>query len=617
MEVSYNFTVASAGNLSNPVSHVDTLGGLDDLGDVADPVLLSVTQPTVSIQVLDKHHGAVYYWSIEKMQQNIQRIRGLSTYIDRPSYSRHLQSSDCFYNSPPPEYSFIGNALISTAPIYRRISSTSTVPIFCRYTAEAIGSCRVDIKIVNMTPPSRGWGDSGSSTRSNSPLPHAVPSGSKLGFFLTVDSVKGLSSHEYSSVHLQVRLSSFLGTSVASDETFCSTPVDIDQGSLTELKFRRTFSIAATSRVLAYLRNGYAPIEFFARVNPSYIEKLERWNEMREMQGTQVKRIKVADDGQKGDVAIGSLMRRPETDFVVEQIHSVIARLQICELGADGQYSPVPVISAGQVDPGCFQLRQGIQRRIALSLSCSSGKQLPFTRIYRLCMGNIRLLDGKGRIHESPSVQLVDLPLPKEQLVEYGIDGIGSISTESLWDSGSHGSVMLNRVTEAKNRVLLQMQWFLVVKNCLEPIRFSMDVAIAIRSRDAGSPSRILTLLASSKITNHSWSFFKIRLTPPLTRSPKDLWRLDTSEKYVRGEEKLIAWTPRGISCVEDYERLISTERRAADVQSVKALLAAMPKTSQFTTADNPWQEEKGEGLLRKCLDIWMRPTPRIVSCRV
>src|SRR6201999_3012232 len=101
---------------------------------------------------------------------------------------------------------------------------------------------------------------------------------------------KGLSSHEFSSVHLQVRLSSFLGPSVASEETFSSTTVDIDKGSLTELKFRQSFSIPATSRVLAHLRNGYAPIEFFARVKPSYLEKLERWNEMRELQGSHVKR---------------------------------------------------------------------------------------------------------------------------------------------------------------------------------------------------------------------------------------------------------------------------------------------------------------------------------------
>lgn len=612
-DVIYNFTISSGGSLANPVSHIDTLGGLEDLGDVADPVLLSATQPTVAVQILDKRHGAAYCWSIEKMQQNLQRIRNLSSYIDRPSYNRHLQSSDCFYSLPSPEFSFIGNALISTSSIYRRISSTSIIPIFCRYTAEAIGSCRADIKIVNMTPPARGLGGSGSSTRSNSPLPHAVPSGSKLGFFLTIDSVKGLSSHEFSSVHLQVRLSSFLGSSVASDEIFCSSAIDIDQGSLRELKFRRSFSIAATSKVLNHLRDGYAPVEFFARVKPSYLEKLERWNEMRELQGANVKRTK-PDENHNSESLSSNLMRRPETDFVVEQTHAVVARLQICELGADGSYGPVPVISAGQLDPGCFQLRQGLQRRILLSLSCSSGRQLPLTGVCRFSLGNIRLLDGKGRIHESHSTQLVDLALPKEQTVEFGLDGTGSLEIETLWDSGSHDSEMLNRATQTKQRVLLQMQWFLVVESCLEPIRFSMDVAIAMRSRDAGSPSKVLTLLASSKVTNRSWAVFKIRLTPPLTRSPKDLWRLDTSEKYVRGEEKLTAWTPRGFSCVEDYERLVITEQRAADVQSVKALLSSMPKASRESTSDNPWKDEKSEALLRRCLELWRRPTPKMVS---
>jgi len=57
---------------------------------------------------------------------------------------------------------------------------------------------------------------------------------------------------------------------------------------------------------------------------------------------------------------------------------------------------------------------------------------------------------------------------------------------------------------------------------------------------------------------------------------------------------------------------LIRTEQRAADVQSVKALLASLPRTSEAVTTDNPWKEEKAESLLRKCLEIWTRPTPRL-----
>src|SRR5580698_4104794 len=104
------------------MSAIDTIGGLDEFGDVTDPILASVTQPSVAIKVLDKRHNAIYTWSLDRLQQQLQRMRNLTTYIDRPSYTQHFSSDKPFYDSPPPEYSFIGNALISLAPVSRRLS---------------------------------------------------------------------------------------------------------------------------------------------------------------------------------------------------------------------------------------------------------------------------------------------------------------------------------------------------------------------------------------------------------------------------------------------------------------------------------------------------------------
>jgi kinesin family protein 1 len=97
------------------------------------------------------------------------------------------------------------------------------------------------------------------------------------------------------------------------------------------------------------------------------------------------------------------------------KIHDVVAWLQICELGPDGQYAPVPVISQSPLDPGAFSLHQGLQRRITLSLSSNSGQQLPWIEFTKMRLGNVRLLDPKGRVHESSSKAIVTLPLLKEQ----------------------------------------------------------------------------------------------------------------------------------------------------------------------------------------------------------
>lgn len=599
-EVSYNFTIASGGSLAAPISGVDTIGGLDGFGDVADPTLTSATQPSVAVKVLDKRHNAIYTWSLDRLQQRVKRMRNLTTYIDRPSYTQHFSSDEPFYDSPPPQFSFIGNALLSLAPLSRRISSTSVVPIFCRFTAEAIGSCRVDIKISSVLQMSKHG--TPASTRPTSPAPSAIPPGSKISFFLTVDSIKGLSSHDFSALHLQLRLSSFVGPSLTNEEIFSSTALDIETSSLSELKFRRAFSIVTSSKVITYLRQGYAPIEFFAAAKPTYLERLERWDEMRELRvhdwpsppGTHTDTLPV----------ILPQMRRSETDFVVEQAHDVVACVQIKELGADGQYTPVPVLCQGSLDPGVFSLHQGLQRRIALVLSSDSGPQLPWTDVTRIRLGNVRLLDPKGRQHNSTSKAMVTLPLLADQSVAFRPDGTGILSAEALWDSSIHDSLLLNRVTASAHRVILQVAWSVAVDTCNEPVQFSMDIAVAIQTRDARPPSRLLTFLSSGKVTSRISSIFNLRLSPPLTRSPQDLWRLDTSEKYVRGEELLSTWKPRGISVVEDYKRLVLTERRAADVQAVRVLSASSSLPACPDSGAAVWGSE---ALLRKALGLWQK----------
>ncbi|KAI0052618.1 kinesin-like protein [Auriscalpium vulgare] len=600
-DVSYNFLVASGGSLAAPSSSINTIAGLDEFGDVADPVLASATQPSVAVKVLDKRHNAIYVWSLDRLHQQIQRMRNLTAFIDRPSYSQHFSSEEPFYNSPPPEYSFVGNALISLAPLSRRLSSTSTIPIFCRYTAEAIGSCRVDIKIVSVSMPSKHNASSVASTRSSSPVPNQIPQGSKLNFFLTVDSVKGLSPHDFSSAHLQVRLSSFVGPGLKSEEFFHSNSIDLDTTPPSSLKFRRSFSIVVSSKVLSHMREGYAPVELFASLRPQYLERVERWDEMREQKAYPPPRS-VTPDAKSGSP---QPMRRSETDFVMEQTHDVVTWLQVLELGPDGSYVPVPVVSQGSLDPGAFNLHQGLQRRLVLTMTSNSGRQLPWTEMIRVRVGNVRLMDAKGRVHKSSSSALVTLPLQQDQNVEFKPDGSGLLSSESLWDSSVHDSQLLNRVTPSNQRVLLQVSWFVAVESCADPVQFSMDMAVTMQTRDARPPSKLISILSSTRLLSKTSNVFHVRLSPPLTRSPKDLWRLDTSEKYVRGEEALGTWKPRGIAIVEDHTKLVNMERRAADVQAIRVILASSPIGSQAPQQDAAiWGSEER---LRKALELWQK----------
>jgi kinesin family protein 1 len=375
----------------------------------------------------------------------------------------------------------------------------------------------------------------------------------------------------------------------------------MDASSLSGLKFRRAFTIVTTSKVLNHLRQGYAPIEFFASLKPTYLERMERWDELREQKQS-------AQSGStslfcQSSPAVLPPMRRPENDFVVEQTHDVVAWLQVCELALDGTYVPVPVISHGTHDPGVFSLHQGLQRRIVLSLSSNSGLQLPWLEFTKVVIGNVRLLDAKGRVHDSSSYSMTTLPLLKEQNVKFKPDGTSVLDCSALWDSSVHDSPLLNRVTSPNHRIMLQLSWSVAVDTCSEPIRFTMDMAISMQTRDAGPPSKILYFFGSNKILSKTSTLFNVRLFPQLTRSAKDLWRVDTSEKYVRGEEVLGLWKPRGISVVEDYTRLITTERRAADVQAIRVILATSPP-KPIPPDTLAW---RADDLLRKALQLWQK----------
>ncbi|GJJ16281.1 hypothetical protein Clacol_010577 [Clathrus columnatus] len=100
-DVTYNFAIATGGTLAKTMSAHDNIAGLDQFEDVADPILASATQPSVAIKVIDKRHNALYLWSLDRLQQRLQKMRNLTAFVDRPAYSVHFAAEEPFYDSPP------------------------------------------------------------------------------------------------------------------------------------------------------------------------------------------------------------------------------------------------------------------------------------------------------------------------------------------------------------------------------------------------------------------------------------------------------------------------------------------------------------------------------------
>ena len=75
------------------------------------------------------------------------------------------------------------------------------------------------------------------------------------------------------------------------------------------------------------------------------------------------------------------------------------------------------------------------------------------------------------------------------------------------------------------------------------------------------------------------------------------------SSTFVRGEECLQAWKPRGISLIEDFYRLLQTEKALADLATTQAVLAAIPPEKLRA----PQRGHDEQGRLWDALQLWKK----------
>jgi kinesin family protein 1 len=592
--VTYQFTVVGRPPLGLPTSAIDSISGLSEFDDVSDPALANAPRPCLAIKVIDHKNKAIYVWSLDKLQQRLAIMRNLYSFIDKPSYSQHLNWEDPFYDSPPPSYSFLGSALVSLAPLSRNLAIDTVAQIIPCFTEKPFASCPIQIKPLSIVqPPSNGVQNGESVTADTSSF--SIPLGSKITLEIIVDRAAGFSPSDFSSVHCQFRQSAIAGASSSGtpDEIFTSSATAPNKSCETSLRFRRTIALDVTPELRRHLASSFASIDFFGEVRPNHLVKVESWDESR------TKRSLPAHftNGNGSDLPAGRLS---ETELVTEQKHDVVVSVQVTELSADGQYTPVQLIALNSLDRGAFFLRQGIQRRIVLTLTHNSGRQWPWTRIARVSLGEVRLLDSKGMVHGSRVQEPTVLQPSNKPVAEFRDDGTSSITFVAPWDSSTHNSPLLNRTTPSGSRALMRLAWDVEADNCEGPVGFNMDIAVTVQGRDARAPSKLMSLLSSSRILSRASALFAIRLTPFMTKRTSDIWRRDTSRTYVRGEENLGTWRPRGVALIDEHVKLVARAREVAEVDATKAILASLPQLP-------PVHIEDEEQTLRRVLSLWQK----------
>ncbi|GAA6029561.1 hypothetical protein JCM8097_000938 [Rhodosporidiobolus ruineniae] len=602
--VSFQFVVVER---DVPSSASERVPGLGDIDEVADPVLAAEVKPCIGVKVLDRRNQVVSIWSLAKLGQRLEQMRNLYKWLDKPEYAQHFAHEDPFVEQPPPPggFSLVGEALVSLVPLVRNLPSTVSAQVYSPYIADPIGSCLVTVKPVAVRGPTSSSSTSvvnGSGATNGNGAAHdddehlALVEGGTLVVDVEVDNVYGLEKSEFAALHLQLSSTSFFGLPSSADETFTSEIIHLDTSAPGYAKLERRFEIPLTPFVLEHLSSSYGTVAVFARARLPHFDKIESWDDARD---GAVAAKTANGPAVRGDPVNGDVTRRPENEFVMAQQHDVLANVEIRELGEQGEYVPVQVVSSNPLDAGAFFLRQGLQRRFVLNLAHNSGRAFAWKRVSRVTLGNVRMLDSRGRVHAATSAAPVELRGMGKPRAQFSNDGTATLSFASAWDSSVHDSPHLNRPKPSGSRALVALTFEIDVAGCASPVSFSMDIAVTISSRDARPPNKLLSLLSSTRLSSRISAVFSVRLVPFKTRKPGDIWRLDTSETYVRGEEALSGWKPRGLSLVRDYDTSSVAKRKTADVEATKAVLEAL-EAALPTVEDGPPEDR-----LRAALALW------------
>nr|XP_034337468.1 kinesin-like protein unc-104 isoform X9 [Crassostrea gigas] len=286
-------------------------------------------------------------------------------------------------------------------------------------------------------------------------------------------------------------------------------------------------------------------------------------------------------------------------------IHSrfdLLVWFEICELAPNGEYVPCVVDhSDNQPCAGLFMLHQGIQRRLAITIMQEQSPEIDliWKDVKELVVGRIRTTPEYHEVDNETSV--LSLNLFPASYIQYPGDDRIYFRFEAAWDSSLHNSHLLNKVTASGDRIYMTLSAYIEVENCQQPACITKDLSIVIHSRDTKiSTSRTLrNFFGGSKSLdgNRVSGIYELFLrrasesgSPGAQRRQRRV--LDTSSTYVRGEENLNGWRPRGDSLIFDHqwelEKLTRLEmvEKSRHVLLLREKLAEQNKTQELSKLD-------------------------------
>ncbi|CAH1774965.1 unnamed protein product [Owenia fusiformis] len=275
--------------------------------------------------------------------------------------------------------------------------------------------------------------------------------------------------------------------------------------------------------------------------------------------------------------------------------YDALVWFEICELAPNGEYLPSVVDHSDDMPcAGSFMFHQGIQRRICITIVHENGPDLIWRDVKEVVVGRIRNTPDWKEEDTENSVLSLNL-LPAHYMIKPNDERI-FFRFEAAWDSSLHNSPLLNRVTPYGEKIYMTMSAYLDMDNCAQPACITKDFSMVFYARDAriSAPSgRFRSLKAlfgqgfgRSHDCNRVTGVYEIMLkrvqetgSPGVQRRQRRV--LDTSSTYVRGEENLQGWRPRGDSLILDHQWELEKLTRLELVEKTRHILLLREKLQE------------------------------------
>mmetsp|Transcript_5379 Transcript_5379/g.16302 ORF Transcript_5379/g.16302 Transcript_5379/m.16302 type:complete len:472 (+) Transcript_5379:1-1416(+) len=279
-----------------------------------------------------------------------------------------------------------------------------------------------------------------------------------------------------------------------------------------------------------------------------------------------------------------------------EPTHDVLSWYELCELAPSGEYAPVDVSDEKGIR--AFQLQQGVQRKVRVTMSHESGEDLEWTRVIEMSIGGVRTTYDVPAAGGSPPIQLA--VSPSHTIANSGDDRV-FLAFEASWDSAKHESIFLNRVTPSSELVFCTLSFIIGVKGCTRPAVVRQTLALRVVARDGGKRRSFFGSLLGPSIqdTSKVSTFYEMRLHEVSE---------DESAAAYDVEKRLRGWRPRSNSLLKEHTARIRKFNKVVEVESTRqALVLTKAKAASFKT-EQLRPDVDGDKMCQRVIDLLETP---------